>query len=174
MFQTKIKGKVCIHVLSYVTAAPEPASLLREGSGAAMCPRLWTPPDSLGGLQRYHVPKGSGPHLTILKGYGTATRPSTPDPALPLKRGPMLTRVLQLWTAPASKVGFGADTCPMALQRSWAATASSEAHVFLRHTRALPRRMQDMRADDVIMNYKPYGQALQHCTTVHHRTANRS
>jgi hypothetical protein len=69
--QPKIKGKTCAHVLPHVTAAPEPASLLREGSGVVTCPgasdpaplygrapalprvsRHRTPPRHLGGLQR--------------------------------------------------------------------------------------------------------------------------
>jgi hypothetical protein len=55
MLQANTKGKACAHALPRATVAPEPAFLLREGSGVAMCPRLWTPPLRLGGLQRCHV-----------------------------------------------------------------------------------------------------------------------
>jgi hypothetical protein len=66
-------------------------------------------------------------------------------------------------------VGSDADTCPMALCRPWAveikkglaAMAYSKAHVFLGHAHALPRSLQDMRADDIIMTCKLYGHALQ-------------
>jgi hypothetical protein len=73
----------------------EPASLLREGSDNATCPRLWTPPLRLGGLRRCHVPRDFGP-LIIQEGSGAATRPSAPDHASPLRRDPALTRVLRL------------------------------------------------------------------------------
>jgi hypothetical protein len=91
---------------------------------------------------------------------------------------------------PASNVGSDADMCPMALHRPWAveinedlaATICSEAHVFSRHARTLPMRLQDVPTDDVIMTYKPCKQALQRHTTLHlhatatvpHRAADRS
>jgi hypothetical protein len=109
MLQAKSKGKVCVHALPRATAAPEPASLLREGSDAATCPRLRTPPLRLGGLRCCHVPRGSGPRLTIQEESDTAMRPSAPDSALPPKRAPALTRVLRLRTAPASEMSSGAD-----------------------------------------------------------------
>jgi hypothetical protein len=79
-------------------------------------------------------------------------------------------------------VGSGADTCLMALhmaliveiKEGLAATTCSKTHLFLRHVRALPRRLQDMRADDVIMTYKPCGYVLQCHATVHHRVADHS
>jgi hypothetical protein len=79
-------------------------------------------------------------------------------------------------------MGSGADMCPMALHGPWAVevkeglaiTACSEPRVFARHARMLLRCLQDMRADDDIMTYKPCGQALQQGATVHHHTADRS
>jgi hypothetical protein len=50
----------------------------------------------------------------------------------------------------------------------------SEARLFSRHAHVLPRRLQDMRADSVIMIYKSCKQALQHHATVHHRAADCS
>jgi hypothetical protein len=182
MLQDKIKSKVCVHSLPRATAAQEPSSLLREGSGAAKCPRLQTPPLRLGGFRRCHMPKGSGPRLTIQEGSGAAMRPSALSPASPLRRGPTLTCVHRLQTAPASEVGSGADTCPMALHRSWAveikedldATVCSEAHVFSRHTCALPSRLQDVRVDSVIMIYKSCRHMLHHYAIVHRHTADPS
>jgi RNase P subunit RPR2 len=52
--------------------------------------------------------------------------------------------------------------------------ACSDARVFLRHASVLPRRMQDVRADDIIMTCKPCGQELQHHATVHLHAADRS
>jgi hypothetical protein len=152
-----------------------------KGSGATMCPRLWIPPLYLGGLQRCHVPRGSAP-LTIREGSDATTCPSALDPALPLRSDPALTRVLQLQTAPTSMVGSGVDMCPKALRGPWAieikeglaAMACGEACVFLRHACALPRHLQDMWADSVMMTYKPRGQALQHCATVQFHTNNHS
>jgi hypothetical protein len=139
------------------------ASLLREGSRGATCPRLQTPPLHLGGLRRYHVPICSGPRLAIQKGSGATTRPSAPSPAPPLRRGPALTHVHWLRTALASEVGSSADMCPMVLHMLWAIeikeglapTTCSEARVFLRHAHSLPMRLQDVRADGIIMTYKP-------------------
>jgi hypothetical protein len=144
MLQTKAKGKVCNYTL-----APEPASLLREGSGAVTCSRHWTPPLCLGGLQRCYVSRGFRPCLTIQEGSGVATHPSPLDLASPLRRVMTLTRVLRLWTALALDVGSGADTCPMPLHRPWvveikkslAINVCSKACVFLRHVRVLPRRL---------------------------------
>jgi hypothetical protein len=182
MLQAKTKGNARVHMLPRAIALSEPASLLREGFGAATCPRLRIPPLRLGGFRRCHVSRGSGPPFTIQEGFGAATRHSVLDLASPLRRGPTLTRVLWLYTAPASEVGSGANACPMALHRPWAveikeglaATACSEAHVFRRYVRTLPRRLQDVQRDCVIMTCKPCGHALQHHTTVHHHAANRS
>jgi hypothetical protein len=79
-------------------------------------------------------------------------------------------------------VGSDVDKNPMALRRPWtveikegiAVTACNKAHVFPRHARVLSRRLQDVRADDVIMIYKLCGQVLQHHATVLHRAADRS
>jgi hypothetical protein len=158
MLQAKTKEKACVHALPRATLASESASLFMEGSDAATCTRLRTPPLCLGGLRHCHVPRGSGPHLTVQEGSDAATRPSAPDPTLPLRRGPALTHVLRFRTAPASEMGSGVDTYPMALHRPWAveikeglaAMVCSEAHVFPRHVRALPKRLQDMLADDVL------------------------
>jgi hypothetical protein len=91
--------------------------------------------------------------------------PSALDPTLPLRRDLALTRPHRLWTTPASVVGFDADTCPMVLHGPWAieikeglaATVCSEAPMFPRHALTLPRCMQDVWVDDIIMTYKPYG-----------------
>jgi hypothetical protein len=40
MLQAKTKGKACTHMLPHGTVTLEPASLLREGSSGATCPRL--------------------------------------------------------------------------------------------------------------------------------------
>jgi hypothetical protein len=96
MLQAKTKVKACAHGLPRATAAPEPASLLREGSDTATCPGLRTPPLRLGGFRRWHMPRCFRPHhpggvrrcqsslntgsrLTIKKGSGVDTRPSAPD-----------------------------------------------------------------------------------------------
>jgi hypothetical protein len=143
MLQAKTKVKACAHGLPRATAAPEPASLLREGSDAATCPGLRTPPLRLGGFRRCHVPRCFGPHLTIQEGSDAASRPSTPDPASPLRRAPALTRVLRLRTAPATEVGSGADTCPMAL---WAVGCKDKGrHSCNRHATRLAC-FQDMPA----------------------------
>jgi hypothetical protein len=83
----------------------------------------------------------------------------TLDPASLPRRAPALTHVIQLWTTPASEVGSSADMCPMALRGTWvveikeglAAMACSKARMFPRHARALPRHLQDVQADGVIM-----------------------
>jgi hypothetical protein len=103
------------HIVPRATAALELASLLKKGSSATTCPRLWTPPLHLGGLQRCHMPRGSGPPLTIQEGSGAATSPSAPDPASPLRGDLTLTLILQPQTTPTSVVGYGVDTCLMAL-----------------------------------------------------------
>jgi hypothetical protein len=64
--------------------------------------------------------------------------------------------------------GSGAVTCPTSLRGSralrikkcLAATAYNKACVFSRHIRTLPRRLQDVQSDDVIMTYKPCRQTL--------------
>jgi hypothetical protein len=162
--QVKTKDKACAHVLPRATAALEPASLPREGFGIATC----------------------------LKAL---------DPTPPPRGAPMLSCVLRLRTPPhhpgglqhwhasfgsgprhASKVGSGADMCPMALHGPWAiekkkglpTMACSKVHVYRRHAHVLPRCLQDMWEDDVNMTYKSCGHALQHLATVHHCVADRS
>jgi hypothetical protein len=108
--------------------------------------------------------------------------PSAPDPISPPTRAPALTHVLQLWTAPASEVGSGADTCPMSHHGPWAVeikegfavAACSEARVFPRYARVLLRRLQDVRVDGVIITRKSCAHALQHRAIVHHQAADRS
>jgi hypothetical protein len=179
ILQAKIKDKVCVHTLPRAIAILEPASLLREGFDNATCPRLQTPPLRPGGLRCCHVPRSSGP-LAIQEGTGAATRPSAPDHASPLRRDPALTCVLRLRTASTSVVGSAADTYPMAIygpravEEGLAATACIEARVFLRHARVLPRHLQDVWEDDVIMTCKPCRLALQHHAIVHHRADNLS
>jgi hypothetical protein len=78
--------------------------------------------------------------------------------------------------APASVVGSGADTYLMALRGPWAveikediaASACNKAHVFPRHTHALPRRMQDVQVDDVIMTYKTVLRRVVHRSQAGH------
>jgi hypothetical protein len=167
-------------MVPHATAVLEAASLLKKGSGSATCPRLRTPPLHLGGLQCYHMPRGSRPPVAIQEGSGAATRPSAPDPASSLWRDPALTRVLQLQTVPTSVVGSSADMCPKGLHGPWAVEESlaaivcSEAHVFPRRACSLLRLLLDVWADDIIMTYKPCGQALQHRATMHRRADNRS
>jgi hypothetical protein len=95
--------------------------------------RLRTLPPCLGGLRCYHVPHGSETYLPAREGGGSdvVTYPTT-------LRGP----------------------CALRIKKGLAAMACSKAHMFPRHTRVLPRRLQDMRVDDIIMTYKPCGQAL--------------
>jgi hypothetical protein len=121
-------------------------------------------------------------HLAIQEGSNAATRPLALNPTSLPWRGPVLTCVLWLQTAPTSVVGSSAGMCPMALHGPWvveikevlATTACSEAHVFPRHSHALPRRLQDVRVDGVIVTYKPCRQALQHCAIVHRHAADHS
>jgi ABC-type transport system involved in Fe-S cluster assembly fused permease/ATPase subunit len=40
--------------------------------------------------------------------------------------------------------------------------AYNKARVFSRYARALPKRLQDVQTDNIIMIYKPYRQALQY------------
>jgi hypothetical protein len=149
MLQAKTKSKVCIHALPRAAVASELTSLLREGPSAATCPWLRTRPLHLGGLWRCHMPRGSGPHLSIQEGSGAATRPLASDPTSPLWRGPALTCALRLQTAPASEVGSGGNTRPMALREPWAieikegltVTACSEARMFPTHAYVLPRHL---------------------------------
>jgi hypothetical protein len=154
MLQAKSKGKACTHALPHATEAPGPTSRLRKGYDTTTCPRLWNPPLCLGGLRHCHVPRGSGPCLTIQEGSDNTTHPLALDPASSPRRALALACVLQLRTAPTSEVGSNADTCPMALRRPWAveikeglaAMACSQAHVFPRHAHTLPRHLQDVRA----------------------------
>jgi hypothetical protein len=55
MLQAKTKCKACVNTLSCATAAPEPGSLLREGSDVTTCLRFRTPPLRLGGGRRCYV-----------------------------------------------------------------------------------------------------------------------
>jgi hypothetical protein len=180
-------------------------------------PRYRNPPPCLGGLWHYHVSKALGPSLSprrspalphaqrhwtlppplaIQERSATTTCPSTLDPASLLRRDPALTHVHRLRTAPASMVDSGADMCPMALRGLWvveikeglAATTCNEALVYPRHARVLPRHLQDVWADGVIMICKPCGRhystklqciavlitARRRGTTVPHRAADRS
>jgi hypothetical protein len=95
-FRPRKKGKVCVHALPCATTTTEPTTLLREGSDATTCPRLWIPPLHLGWLQRCHVPRGSAPHLAIQEGSGAAMHPSALGLATPLRRGLTLTCVHRL------------------------------------------------------------------------------
>jgi hypothetical protein len=152
MLQAKTKGKVCAHTLPHATAVPETTSLLRDGSNTATCLRLQTPPFFLGGLRRCHMPRGSGPSLAIQEGSDAAMCPLASDLTSLLRRDLTLTCVLRHRTAPTLVVGSDADMCPMALYEPWvteieedlATTTCSEARVFLKHTRTLSRRLQDV------------------------------
>jgi hypothetical protein len=84
-------------MLPRVIVVLELTSLFRKGFGAVMYLRLQTPPLCLGGLQRYHMSRGSGPPrhpggvqhchaslntgpcLTAKEGSDTDTRHSAPD-----------------------------------------------------------------------------------------------
>jgi hypothetical protein len=44
--------------------------------------------------------------------------------------------------------------------------AYNKVRIFLRYARALPKRLQDVQTDNIIMTYKPYRQALQYHTIV--------
>jgi hypothetical protein len=79
MLQVKTKGKVCVHALPHATSAPEPASLLREGSNVATCPRLRTPPRRLGEVRRCHASLSTGSRLTAKEGSDTDTHHSASD-----------------------------------------------------------------------------------------------
>jgi RNase P subunit RPR2 len=52
------------------------------------------------------------------------------------------------------------------IKKGLAAMTCSKARMFSRHARMLPKHLQDMRADVVIMTCKPCGQALQYHATV--------
>jgi hypothetical protein len=62
----------------------------------------------------------------------------------------------------------------LSIKKSVVVTACNKAHVFPRHDRTLPRRLQNVRTYGVIMTYKLCRQALQHRATMHHRAADRS
>jgi hypothetical protein len=79
MLQAKTKDKACVHALPRATLASESASLFMEGSDAATCTRLRTPPLRLGGVRRCHASLSTGPYLAAKEGSGTDTRPSVPD-----------------------------------------------------------------------------------------------
>jgi hypothetical protein len=180
MLQAETKGKVCVHTLQCATAVLKPASLLRESSGTATCPRLQTLLLRLKGLRWLPRAQRLWTPLAIQEGSGTTMRPLAPDPCLTAKEGSSTDMRPSALDHTHLSGGLWYYTCPMALHGSWAieeglvATACSQARVFKRHPRALSRCLQDVWADDVIMNYKPYGQALQHRATVHHRADNRS
>jgi hypothetical protein len=150
--------------LPHVQGSGPPPPPPRRAPALPRAQMLRTPPPHPGGLWHCYMPRGSGPHLVIWEGSDAATHPLALIPAMPLRRGSALTHILRLWTAPTSVVGFDADTCPMTLHGRWAVeikeglatTACSEARVFLRHARTLPRCLQDVWADDVIMTCKPY------------------
>jgi hypothetical protein len=104
--------------------------------------RLRIPPYHSGGLRCCHTSLGTGLHLAAWGG------------------APALTHIPRLRIAhPTSEVGSNDDTCPLVLYRPWAvkikkgldATACSKAHVFLKHARTVPRRLQDVRANRVII-----------------------
>jgi hypothetical protein len=69
--------------------APDPASLLTRAPVHLCVPPLQTMPPCLGGLQCYHMSRGSGPRLPTQQGSDTATCPTTirGPHALRIKKG---------------------------------------------------------------------------------------
>jgi hypothetical protein len=60
------------------------------------------------------------------------------------------------------------------IKKDLAATVCNKAHVFPRYACMLPKHLQDVRADGVIMTYKPCKHARQHHAIVHHHITDRS
>jgi hypothetical protein len=147
--------------------------------------RLRTLPPYSGGLWCCHMSRGSGPRLPTREGSGAATCPMTSDPTSLLGRAPVLPRAHGFRPClPTRGRGGGSDVvmCPaifkgsraLSIKKSVVVTACNKAHVFPRHDRTLPRRLQNVRTYGVIMTYKLCRQALQHRATMHHRAADRS
>jgi hypothetical protein len=147
----------------------------REGSDAAMChtapmlpraTRLWTSPSCSLGLQYCHVLQSSGPCLPAREGSGASMCHTALKPASLLGRVPVLSRAPRLRFLPPCTGwgggGSGAVTCPATLggahalriKKGLAATTCNKARVFSRHSRVLPRRLQDVWADNAIITYK--------------------
>jgi hypothetical protein len=181
MLQAKTKGKAYAYALPCATVALEPISLLREGSNAITCPealnpasssrrclalprvlRLRTQPHHPGGVRRCHASLGTRPRLTAKEGSSADTRPSALDLISP-KRGGLRCLHMSHGSLRAIEI-----------KKGLAVTACNKTHVFLRHARVLPRHLQDVWVDSVIMTCKPCRHALQHRATVHHRVAYRS
>jgi hypothetical protein len=167
MPQAKTKGQACAHALPHATTALEPASLLREGSSTTTCPkaldltplhrrgpvlphvpRLRTLHLRIGGVWHYHVFQGSRPCTFTWEGSGAAICPKAPDPAPPSRRGPVLPRVP--W--PPRAMGHRD-------KERLSCNGMQQGSLFPRHAHMLPRRLQDVRADDIIMTCKPCRQA---------------
>jgi hypothetical protein len=98
--------------------APDPAFLLGRALVLSYVPQFWIPPYCSRGLQCYHVSHGFEPSLPI-------------------------------WGGGRGRWSFDAVTCPVNLKGSralrvkkgLATTAYSKARMFLRHVRALPKRL---------------------------------
>jgi hypothetical protein len=98
-------------------------------------PRCQTPPPNTGGLQHYHVSRGSGPRLPRREGFDHATRHTTLNPAslfgrapvalrvCPPKSGGLRSRHISSSTRPRlpGREGSGAATRPVALSVLWLA-----------------------------------------------------
>jgi hypothetical protein len=176
--------------------APDPASLPRRALALPHVPWLWTLPPCSRGLRCCHMSHGSGPRLPAWEGSGAATYRMALDPASLLERALVLPCAPRLRTWPPysgglrcchvphssgprlpARGGSGAVTCTVTLtgqcalimKKGLAATTCSKAHMFPRHAPALPRGLQDVRANDVIMTCKPCGQTLQDRATVQRR-----
>jgi hypothetical protein len=156
--------------------APDPASLLERALVLSRVTWLWTPPPAR-------------------VGFGAVTCHTASNPASLFGRALMLPRITRLQTPPSYSGGLrcyhephssgpclpargvgasSAVTCPMTfrgqralrIKKGLAITACSKTHMFPRHARVLPRRLQDVWADGVIMTYKPCGPALQYRATM--------
>jgi hypothetical protein len=96
----------CLHVeegsdVARCPVALDLASLMRRASALPRVLWLRTSPSCQGGLWRGHVSYGFRPRLHVEEGSCATTRPAAPYPASPLRRAPVLPRVLWL------SVGYG-------------------------------------------------------------------
>jgi hypothetical protein len=156
-------------------ATPNPASLLRLAPALPRAPRLQTPPPCLGGLRCCHLSHDSRPRLPVREGSSVAMCPTTPDSASLLERvrcyhvshisGPCLPAQLVGGALMLSRVPRLRGSWALRIKKGLATTICGKAHVFLRHACMLSRRLQDVRADSIIMICKSCIHVLQCCAT---------